>query len=152
MAEGRAFAETLARAGLPVTYAVDAGAWSLIPQCSALLLGADSIGDRGVVNKIGSASLAHAAGAAGVPVHVLCDTTKILPLGFPQVVEDDRPATEVWEAPTGVTVWNRYFEVVPLELVTGIVTEDGVLTPKQLEAERGLIPFPDFLRRWAEGR
>ena len=49
-------------------------------------------------------------------------------------------------------MWNRYFEVVPLELVTDIVTETGVLTPVELEAVRADIPFPDFLRRWAEGR
>jgi len=152
MDEGRAFAESLAKERLAVTYAVDAAAYSLISQCSAVLLGADSIGDRGVVNKIGSAALAHAAGAAGVPVHVLCDGTKWLPVGFPQVVEDDRPGREIWEAPDGVTVWNRYFELIPLELVTGVVTEEGVLTPRQLEAQRAAVPFPGFLRRWAEGR
>jgi len=152
MDEGQAFAEALAKGGLPVTYAVDAASYSLVPECAAVLLGADSIGDRGVVNKIGSAALAHAASTAGVPVHVLCDRTKVLPAGFPQSVEDDRPGGEVWKAPVGVVVWNRYFEVIPLELVTGIVTEEGTLTPRQLEATRAGIPFPDFLRRWAEGR
>jgi translation initiation factor eIF-2B subunit delta len=152
MDEGRSLAEALAKEGIPVTYAVDAAAYSLVPGCSAVLLGADSIGDRGVVNKIGSAMLVLAATAAAVPVHVLCDGTKVLPVGFPQVVEDDRPGREVWGAPEGVTVWNRYFEVIPLELVTRVVTEEGTLTPGKLEAARAGIPFPDFLKRWAEGR
>jgi len=152
MDEGRTFAEALAREGVEVTLAVDAAAYSLMPSCSLVLLGADSIGDRGVVNKIGSAALAHAAQSAGVPVYVLCDETKVLPPGFPQIVEDDRPGSEVWKAPAGVRVWNRYFEVVPLVLVTGVVTERAVLEPAELESVRGRMRFPDFLRRWAEGR
>jgi len=151
--EGRGLAESLADAGAEVLLAVDAAAFSLVPTCEAVVFGADSIGDRGVVNKVGSAALAHAAGAAGVPVYVLCDSTKVLPVGFPQVVEDDRPGDEVWNAaPEGVEVWNRYFEVVPLELVTAVVTEDGVLTPSEVEAMREAMPFPEFSRRWAEGR
>jgi translation initiation factor 2B subunit (eIF-2B alpha/beta/delta family) len=152
MQEGRVLAEFLAREGVDVTFAVDAAAFALLPRCGAVLLGADSIGDAGVVNKIGSAALAHAADAAGVPVYVLCDETKILPPGFPQIVDDDRPASEVWKAPAGVRVWNRYFETLPLEKVTGVVTEDGVLTPEQLEARRARQDFPGFLRRWAEAR
>lgn len=152
MAEGRDFAEALAREGVDVTFAVDAAAYCLLPACSAVLLGADSIGDRGVVNKIGSVALAHAADVAAVPVHVLCDETKVLPRGFPQIVEDDRPGSDVWEAPSGVTVWNRYFEVVPLDLVAGVVTEHAVLAPAEVEVMRGRMEFPRFLKRWAEGR
>jgi len=39
-----------------------------------------------VVNKIGSAMIAQAAVAAGVPVYVLADEKKILPRHFPQVL------------------------------------------------------------------
>lgn len=153
MNEGRDLARSLADSGIEVTFAVDSAAFSLVPSCEAVVLGADSIGDGGVVNKVGSAALAHAAGSAGVPVWVLCDETKILPVGFPQVVEDDRPAREVWEgAPDAVTVWNRYFELVPVQLVTTVVTDEGALTPSETEAVREAMPFPDFLRRWAEGR
>lgn len=153
MTEGRGLAESLADAGLEVTFAVDAAAFSLVPTCDTVVLGADSVGDHGVVNKVGSAVLAHAARAAGVPVYVLCDTTKLLPVGFPQMLEDDRPASEVWEgAPAGVSVWNRYFEAVPLSLVTAVVTDRAVLRPSELAAVRESMPFPDFLRRWAKGR
>lgn len=152
MQEGRSLAESLAREGIDVTFAVDSAVFSLLPQCGAVLLGADSIGDRGVVNKIGSVSLAHAARASGVPVYVLCDETKVLPPGFPQIVEDDRPGGEVWTAPPGVTVWNRYFEVVPLDMVTSVITETAIQAPHELEAARAHLPFPDFLKRWSESR
>jgi translation initiation factor 2B subunit (eIF-2B alpha/beta/delta family) len=152
MQEGRDLASALAEAGVQVTFAVDAAAHSLAPACDVVVIGCDSIGDRGVVNKIGSAALAQAAGRAGVPVYVLADESKLLPRGFPQRVDDDRPGEEVWTMQPGVRVWNRYFEVVPLENVSGVVTEAGVLDAAALERVRAGVEFPDALRRWAEGR
>ena len=152
MSEGKALASELARHGIDVTYAVDAATQSLVPECDVLLMGADSIGDLGVVNKIGSASAALAASRAGVPVYVLADETKMLPRGFPQRVEDDRPPGEVWADAGRVKVWNRYFEAVPMEAVTGVVTENAVLSPHELQRMRRKLAFPEPLRRWAEGR
>jgi translation initiation factor 2B subunit (eIF-2B alpha/beta/delta family) len=142
VAEGQAVARTLAAAGMPVTFAVDAAAERLLPDCSALLLGADSIGDVGIVNKIGSAQIARSARAQGVPVWVLADHTKLLPPSFPQPLDDDRPSDEVWQAPSGVRVWNRYFERVPEELVHRVVTEDGSHSPDALHAARRALPVP----------
>lgn len=153
MSEGRALAEALAGAGVEVTYAVDAALEALMPRCDAVLLGADSIGDHGVVNKIGSSSLARAAQTDGVPVYVLADRTKLLPRGYPQQIDDDRPSSEVWDdAPDGVRIWNRYFEIVPLELVTAVVCEDGVVPPVAIEELRSRIDLPAGLRAWAKGR
>jgi translation initiation factor 2B subunit (eIF-2B alpha/beta/delta family) len=152
MLEGRALATALARAGIAVTFAVDAAAYSLVPTCDLVLLGADSIGDRGVVNKIGSASIASAAARAGVPVYVLADESKLLPRGFPQAVDDDRPGEEVWTPQEPVRVWNHYFEALPLDHVTGVVTESGLLSERDLADLRSRIPFPETLRRWADGR
>ncbi|HET9947535.1 MAG TPA: hypothetical protein VFQ22_01290, partial [Longimicrobiales bacterium] len=151
MNEGQSLATALAPAGFDVTYAVDAAAPSLIPGCAMVLLGADSIGDGGVANKIGSLGMALSAARAGVPVYVLSDETKILPRGFPQRVDEDRPAEEVWKAPVRVGVWNRYFELVPLELVTGVVTESAVLDAAELERFRDGIELPAALRKWSEG-
>jgi translation initiation factor 2B subunit (eIF-2B alpha/beta/delta family) len=152
VSEGRELARALAGAGVDVTYAVDAAAHQLVPTCEAVLMGADSVGDAGIVNKIGSAVIAQAAHAASVPVHVLADETKILPRGFPQALDDDRPAVEVWTAPEGIHVWNRYFEVVPMAYVTSFVTEVGVEDPQELEKRRARLDFPAGLRTWAAGR
>ncbi len=150
MSEGRHFAAQLAKAGIPVTYAVDAAAGSLVREADMVLLGADSVGDRGIANKIGSSLLTCSAQRLGRPVYLLVDRSKLLPPGFRQVVEDDRPEDEVWQAPAGVKVWNRYFEIVPLDAVTEIVTEEGVMSPSQLQQARTRIPVPPELRRWAE--
>ena len=150
--EGRDLARALAEAGVDVRYAVDAAAHLLVRECDAVFFGADSIGDQGVVNKIGSAIIAHSARAAAVPVVVLADDTKILPRGFPQALDDDRPAGEVWSAPDGVAVWNRYFEAVPMEYVTWVVTEDGPLPPSALEERREVLDLPVGLKAWASSR
>lgn len=152
MNEGRLFAQSLAAEGVDVMYAVDAAAHALVPECDAVMFGADSIGDRGIVNKIGSAMIAQIACASRVPVYVLADETKILPRGFPQVLEDDRPAHEVWSAPEGVVVWNRYFELTPLEYVTAFVTGGGVLDARALDSMRGKMELPAGLRAWAAAR
>ncbi|HIF23552.1 MAG TPA: hypothetical protein EYQ27_17000 [Gemmatimonadetes bacterium] len=150
--EGEMLARELADAGVSVTFAVDAAACALMGGCETVLLGADSIGDLGFVNKIGSAGLVAAAARNSVPVVVVSDETKILPNGFPQHLADDRPSDEVWGAPAGVQVWNRYFEAVELELVTAVVTESAALTPPEVEELRASIVLPDALRALAESR
>lgn len=152
MSEGRSLARRLSDEGLPVIYAVDAAAWTLTRESAAVLMGADSVGDEGVVNKIGSRALSAAAVEAGIAVHVLTDRTKLLPAGFPQPVADDRPDEEVWKSPAGVRVWNRYFEPVPLEMVDGLVVEDGVLSAREVSEARAGISVPEPLRRWADRR
>lgn len=152
MSEGQRLARTLAQAGVGVTYAVDAAAGALAQEADLVFLGADSLGDGGLVNKVGSLTVALAAREAGVPVYALLDRTKLLPPGFPQTVADDRPEAEVWRAPHGIRVWNRYFEIVPARLVTQIVTEDGAYSSEETRSLRSRISIPSELRAWAAGR
>ena len=152
MSEGRDLARSLADASVPLVYAVDAALESLLPSCKAVLLGADSVGDQGVVNKIGSLAAARSAKRHGIPVLVLAGDAKLLPPGFPQVLADDRPPAEVWGAPPGVAVWNRYFEVIPLSSIDLIVTERAALGEDEIERVRigRILPHP--LHRWAASR
>lgn len=150
--EGRALARAVAEAGATVTCAVDAAAETHLARADAVLLGADSVGDRGAVNKIGSAGLIRGARARGVPVWIVTDRSKLLPRGFPQPVDDDRPAEEVWRGASGIRVWNRYFEVFPLDGVAGIVTGAGSRSPDEIEADRAGLALPPELARWAARR
>jgi len=150
--EGHRTAVALAEAGVRVTVAVDAAVATLVPGCATVLLGADSVGDMGVVNKLGSLAAAEAARRAGVPVVVAADRTKILPPGFPQSISNDRPPDEVMRPRSGVTVWNRYFEAVPLGAITSVVTDAAVLTPAELERYRVGIRVPEDVRVWAAER
>jgi len=152
MNEGHGLARTLAHAGIPVVLAVDAAAESLVSGADLVLLGADSVGDGGVVNKIGSVSLARAAADRSIPVWVAADRSKWLPPGFPQIHSDDRPPEEVWRGAGGVRVWNRYFEALPFGLVHRIVTDTGVLTPGEVTARRADLKVAPALLAWAASR
>lgn len=122
--EGRQLAGELARAGIPVRYATDAGVLSLVDEADLVLIGADALLDGGVVNKTGSMALALTARRHGVPFCVAASSHKRFPFVF---VRREKPG-EVWsDAPPDVTVENTYFEVVPADLVTCFVTEDGPL-------------------------
>lgn len=150
--EGRETARALADAGVPVLFAVDAAAAALVRRCDAVVVGADSIGDAGWVNKVGSLPLALAAREAGVPVMVAADHTKILPVGFPQPLDDDRPPAQVWQPPRGVQVWNRYFEAVPLALADHLATDRGRRVPGEMDALRAGIRVPEEIAAWGRKR
>jgi translation initiation factor eIF-2B subunit delta len=126
--EGRAAAAALAAADIPATLAVDAAAAALVQEAQLALVGADLLSRRGLVNKVGTRTLALAAQAARVPFYTLCGGEKFLPPGYGPPDQHEWPAGEVWAAaPPGVTVRNRYFEWTPLSELSGIVTEQGTL-------------------------
>jgi translation initiation factor 2B subunit (eIF-2B alpha/beta/delta family) len=146
--EGREMAAALAGAGVRVTLAVDAAIAALIRGCDIVVIGADAIGDLGIVNKIGTRVAALAARGAGVPAFALADTSKLLPPSYPPLLEDDRPPGDVWDQPPeGVHVWNRYFEATPLTLFEGVVTELGLKNPAEIERLRSRLAYPAELRR-----
>ncbi len=145
--EGRRLAAELAAAGIHTTLAPDAAVAELMNGCALLLVGADSIGDHGLVNKIGTHAAALAAREFAVPAYAVADSTKLLPSGAPQPVSDERPAHEVWgDAPPAVHAWNRYFEATPLRLFTGVVLEDAIISGPEVGARRAGLREPAELQ------
>jgi translation initiation factor 2B subunit (eIF-2B alpha/beta/delta family) len=133
--EGRQAAGQLAEYGIPVQLMVDAAVVSAVSSAQLVLVGADMLSTRGLVNKAGTRALAAEAHRQGVPFYTLCGSQKFLPPGFEPLEQTDWPAAEVWpDAPSGVEVHNRYFDTTPLELITGIVTEQGILPVAAIEA------------------
>jgi ribose 1,5-bisphosphate isomerase len=129
--EGRAMAEALSRQGIAVTLITDAQADIFMPRCNAVVVGADSVLAQGdVLNKAGTALLAWAARGHGCPFYVLCETLKISAQSWSgdlSLLEEKEPE-EVLEQPlTGVKVHNYYFDRTPPELVTSLITEQGIL-------------------------
>lgn len=126
--EGVALARTLATAGWRVMLIADAAAGYFMNQVSAVVLGADSVREDGsVINKIGSYPIALAARDAHVPVYVLCETLKIAAPSFPLRYEEMHPDELLPNPPPGIIPRNVYFDRTPAELITGIITEAGIL-------------------------
>lgn len=129
--EGRNLAERLAGEGVNVLLVVDAAAAMFMESADVAVVGADSVlYDGSFVNKVGTRTVALAARDQGVPFYVVCSTSKFNVmnyLGRGVELEEKDPA-EVAEI-EGVNVRNPYFEVIPGRLVTGIITELGVMEP-----------------------
>ncbi len=133
----------LTRAGVECTLITDGMVASRLRRgdVGCVLVGADRIARNGdVANKIGTYTLALAARAHGVPLYVLAPTSTVDPATADgaAIPIEERPADEVtgWRgqptAPAGVSAWNPAFDVTPAGLITAIVTDRGIVEPRDV--------------------
>ena len=104
---------------------------------TCVIVGADRIAANGdTANKIGTYPLALAAKAHNVPFYVAAPQSTFdlaTPNGAAIPIEE-RNADEITMlgnqriAPEGVAVWNPAFDVTPAALITGFITDRGLLT------------------------
>ncbi len=149
--EGLDTARVLAQANLAVILITDAQAGLFIPQVEVVLVGADSVlRDGSIINKVGTLLLALAAHRFGVPVYAACETLKfrISPTADEPALEEKDPREVVAEECSGFTVRNIYFDITPPHLLTGIITEAGLMRPEEV-AQRIRQEENDFLP-WIE--
>ena len=137
--EGRDMAAQLARQNMgkmEVTLITDGQADIFLPQCHAVVVGADTILANGdVLNKAGTALLAWAARGHKVSFYVLSETLKISPRTWSGDLAqlEEKEAEEVLEQPIkGVRVRNFYCDHTPARLVTKIITEQGMMGPREI--------------------
>lgn len=148
MMEGQHLAQALATAGVAVEFGIDAAISAFAPQASMVLVGSDSLTERGVVNKLGTTSLALMSRHTGLPCYVIGDRQKWLPAAAPPLVcAHPKPEAQVWATPPGgIVVWNAYFECTPLQLFDGIIGEGEVRTPEKLLMALRDLPIAEALR------
>ncbi len=116
----------------------DAAGPGLVEQCDAVVTGADALLlEGGLVNKIGTLSLALACEASDVPFHPLLEALKVELRGEALLrPSEDRDPSEL--SPS-VEAWNFYFETVPESLLGRLVTDAGVVGAGELR-ERFATP------------
>ncbi len=124
--------------GIDVTLITDNMAGHLMSrgEIDAIVVGTDRVTANGdVVNKIGTYMVAVLARRHGIPFYVACplSTLDLRTATGADVPIEERSAQEVtghagvvW-APAGVKVRNPAFDVTPAELVSGLITEAGVI-------------------------
>jgi methylthioribose-1-phosphate isomerase len=133
----------LTRAGVPTTVIADNMAASRLRRgdITCVIVGADRIARNGdVANKIGTYAVALAARAHRVPFYVAAPRSTFDPATAEgaAIVIEERSANEVRRAGGSVVaaaaaeVWNPAFDVTPAELVTGYITDAGLLTREEL--------------------
>lgn len=130
--------------GIPVTLITDSMAAHCMKKgmIDAVIVGADRIAANGdTANKIGTYSLAIVAKAHNVPFFVAAPLSTVdfeLPNGSEIPIEERHPS-EIYQVgetvicPPGVEFYNPAFDVTPAELITGIITEKGVVLPAELQ-------------------
>jgi len=125
----------LAREGIPATLIVDSAAGYCMQRgmVHVVMVGADRIlPDGSVINKIGTYTLAVLAKRHGIPFYAVAPLSTLDPRG--EVIVEERGKEEVlpedWRLEA--EVFNPAFDLTPPELVTGIVTERGVLGPQEV--------------------
>jgi methylthioribose-1-phosphate isomerase len=128
------------RAGIPHAVLPDSAAASLMAagEVDLVLTGADRIAaDGSVANKVGTYGLAVLARHHNVPFVVVApvSTVDFDTVRGAAITVEHRSAQEVASvagqpvAPTGTAAYNPAFDVTPPDLVTAIVTEQGVIQP-----------------------
>ena len=126
--------------GVPCTVIVDGASGLLMRrgEVDAVLVGCDRVAANGdVANKIGTYNLALVARAHGVPFYVCAPGSSIDPAtpDGDAITIEERVAEEITHvrgvevAAPGAQTWNPAFDITPAHLITGLITEFGVLCP-----------------------
>jgi methylthioribose-1-phosphate isomerase len=139
----------LSREGIPVRVICDSAAAQLMAQgvVDKVVVGADRVlGSGHVTNKIGTLPIALAAKFYGVPFYVAAPVSTLdLITDVSRVVIEERDQREVLciggrrFSPRNVGALNPAFDITPPELVTGIVTDLGVVGQPLAENIRALF-------------
>ncbi len=149
--EGREQAALLLNCGLTVTLLDDAAAIEAAANADLVLVGADMLTNRGLINKIGTRPMAMVAREAGVPFYTLCGSEKFLPPGFLLRQQPDLSLKDVWSNAAPDTGVASFFDFTPLEALAGIVTEQGILPVAAVEAWLAATKLHPALANYANG-
>jgi len=128
---------------IPVTLIVDGAVGYLMKKglANKVIVGADRVTTSYVANKIGTYVIALAAKANKVPFYVAAPSSTFdLRPGQHDFEIEERNCREVTHidsrriVPKGVSVFNPAFDLTPIELVDGFVTERGVVSAGSIAA------------------
>lgn len=135
----------LVDAGIDATLLVDGAGAALLGSGSVdvVITGADRIAANGdSANKIGTRAHAIAAARENIPFYIVAPLSTFDPsISRGEDIEiefraDDEVRTfgGVASSPATIETWNAAFDVTPADLITGIITEIGVLRPPFTES------------------
>lgn len=133
----------LLRDKIPVTLIVDGAVGYVMKRgmVSKVIVGADRITTKFVANKVGTYLIALAAQANQIPFYVAAPSSTFdLQTKSSEVKIEERNPQEVTHiggkriVPKGVDVFNPAFDLTPVELVKGFITDKGVKGTEILQA------------------
>lgn len=131
----------LNNAGISTTLICDNMASSVMDRglVDIVLVGCDRVASNGdTANKIGTSAVAILANHYGIPFYVCAPFSTIdfsIKTGKEIVIEERNSdeVTEMWYrermAPEGIDVYNPAFDITPHTLISGFITEKGIILP-----------------------
>lgn len=119
--DGRAYGQIAARKlsslGLPAEIVPDSSIEHNVTRVTKVMVGADTIlHDGSLVNGTPTGAVALAARKAKIPFYTVCEASKL----------------DLWHSPSRQAQLEAGFDRVAADLITGIVTEAGIMTPGKL--------------------
>ncbi|MBY9021459.1 MAG: S-methyl-5-thioribose-1-phosphate isomerase [Candidatus Lokiarchaeota archaeon] len=127
---------------IPVKVIADTSSGLLMKlgKVDKVIVGTDRVTSDAVFNKIGTYLVALAAMDNQIPFYVAAPTSTLsLHETIDDVTIEQRDSSEVSKVlgkvqivPEGVECLNYAFDITPFNLVTGVITEDGVFSPEEL--------------------
>ena len=140
----------LQRRNIPVTLICDNMAAQVMKEkkVDLCVVGADRIAANGdTANKIGTYGVALLAKAHGIPFYVAAPSSTFdLEMADGSTIPiEERDPIEVTHglgrqtAPDGIDVYNPAFDVTPASLISGIITDRGVIRPVTTETIRAVL-------------
>jgi translation initiation factor 2B subunit (eIF-2B alpha/beta/delta family) len=132
--QGRKTSKELRNAGIKVTMFVDSAALIALTKnqdkeektkpVDLILLGADAITKKGVVNKVGSGMFAEIANLHKIPLYIVSDSLKF---SNKKIKFEQRSPLEIWKY-RKIRLVNPAFEFIPKKYIRGIISEYGILS------------------------
>jgi methylthioribose-1-phosphate isomerase len=145
----RLTAYELKRDGIPVTLITDSMAGYIMSKglVNKIIVGSDRIVQDGIVNKIGTYSVAVLAHEHGIPFYVAApkSTFDLAHIAKDVIIEERKPeeVTHIGSqqiAPDGINVMNPAFDITPLKYVSAIICETRVFYSKDFgEFRKGKV-------------
>ncbi|MFX1532247.1 MAG: hypothetical protein ACFFBC_14115 [Promethearchaeota archaeon] len=147
--EGRTTAKFLSKY-FKTTLIIDAAMGKFIEQVDLVLIGVDSIlKDGAIINKIGTYPLAVLAKLNNIDLFAIGNSFKYnlrSHYGY-EVIIEKKLSSEVFEIndDLNIDVLNYYFEIIPSEYISGIISDLGIMTIQEfIEKVKNLLPIEWF--------
>lgn len=129
--QGYITARQLSSTGVKTTFIVDSAVLRAMRKfrVKKVIVGADAVYERGILNKIGTCQVALCAKSMNIPFIVASQYLKFTKRSLEEIEVENRSPEEVtkesWIYEQGINVFNPAFDVTPKEYIDLIVTEEG---------------------------
>ena len=147
--EGRTTAKFLSKY-FKTTLIIDAAMGKFLGNMDLVLIGVDSVlNDGSIINKIGTYPLTAVAKLNNIDVFVIGDSYKYnLRSHYGHEISIEKKlSSEVFDTSedTNIDVLNYYFEIIPSEYISGIISDLGIMTIQEfIERVKNLLPIKWF--------